>query len=303
MTILVIGSSGFIGERVYDSIKTQFPRVIAGSRKYHSKTKDEQLIYPDLTEDYSVSTLNKTFINHEIDTIIITAGVAAGSTAEVFKNLTMTKNISKACLNSSIKRVIFLSSAKVYGETSEKLIKSDFPLCPTSPYGISKLEAEKALKKVFKNTSIKLIIIRPTMVYGESHKNLIFKLYHLLKLPLPLPLGGLEAKRSLLSINNLTSFISHILLTPKIQGDFLLCDQDPVTISEVISDLRRAKVHKACIFRLPLLSLFSILTKLCMPKVYRKVFCDFVFDVSQTTAITGWTPPYLTRNEITKITF
>ncbi len=79
-----------------------------------------------------------------------------------------TENLAEVAAHTRVKRLIFLSSVKVNGENS----LSDSPIDETSPtnpqdhYGISKLEAEKALFRIAAETGLEVVILRPPLVYG-----------------------------------------------------------------------------------------------------------------------------------------
>ncbi len=80
-------------------------------------------------------------------------------------NIEGTKNTMEACLSAGVKKVVFASSAAVYAE-SETLIKESYRIDPITPYGASKLEAERIIQEFGKKYGINFCILRLFNVYG-----------------------------------------------------------------------------------------------------------------------------------------
>ena len=115
-------------------------------------------------------------------------------------NVNYPLKLAKLAKQNSVKQFVFISTIAVYGEDEEKLDENT-PYEPITPYGKSKLEAEKELLKLHDDTFI-VSIIRPPMVYGKNAPGNIDNLIKLVKkLPI-IPLGNIENKRSFISIQN-----------------------------------------------------------------------------------------------------
>lgn len=97
--------------------------------------------------------------------------------ADYFKtNEFGTENICKAATKHGIKKIIFYSSVAVYGGNTEPSTE-EMPPNPNLPYGASKLAGEKVLLKwQSENKDRSVLIIRPTVVYGERNVANMFKL-------------------------------------------------------------------------------------------------------------------------------
>lgn len=96
--------------------------------------------------------------------------------------------LAKLAKENGVKQFVFISTIAVYGEDEEKLDENT--VCnPITPYGKSKLEAEKELLKL-SDDSFVVSIIRPPMVYGKDAPGNIDSLIKLVKkLPI-IPLNG-----------------------------------------------------------------------------------------------------------------
>ncbi len=136
-----------------------------------------------------------------------------------------------------IKHFIFFSTIKVYGDGGYEYVtfneKSECQ--PIDGYGKSKLDAEKRLMELA-DEHFKVSIIRPSMVYGKGVKANMHLLSKLVKkLPI-IPLGGIQNKRSMVSIDNLMITLEAVINKQE-TGIYLACDKHPVSTSELVKKL------------------------------------------------------------------
>lgn len=163
MSILVTGGTGYIGSHTVVELIKEGRDVVIVDNLSNSKlcvldriekitgTRPE-FIKCDLL-DYDL--LNKVFEDHpEIDSVIHFAGLkAVGESCSLplryyHNNLTGTFNLVDCMLKHNVKRIVFSSSATVYGVPKSVPIKEDFSLSTTNPYGETKLMIERILKDV-----------------------------------------------------------------------------------------------------------------------------------------------------------
>ncbi len=160
MTILVTGGAGYIGSHVvvllqqagyevvvFDNLCNSHPEVfnridqITGSRPI--------FVEGDVRDK---SALRQPFADFDIDCVIHFAGLKAvgESVAKPLlyyqNNVGGSLNLFEAMAASSCKRIVFSSSATVYGDPHSVPIREDFPLFATNPYGQSKLMIENILR-------------------------------------------------------------------------------------------------------------------------------------------------------------
>ena len=162
MSILVTGGAGFIGSHtvvellkkdedliIVDNFINSKPEVL--DRVKEITKKDFKFYEVDLLDEEK---LENVFKQNNIEAVIHFAGLkAVGESVEkpieyYHNNITGTLVLLKLMKKYNCKKIIFSSSATVYGTPKEVPIKEDFPLSTTNPYGSTKLMIEQILKDV-----------------------------------------------------------------------------------------------------------------------------------------------------------
>jgi len=164
MSILITGGAGFIGSHtavellnagydivIVDNYCNSSPVAIERVREITGK--DFPVYEVDLCDKEA---LERVFVeNPTIDSAIHFAGLkAVGESVQMpslyyRNNLVSTLNLLDLLAKYDAKRVVFSSSATVYGVPKTVPIKEDFPLSTTNPYGETKLMIERILKDVW----------------------------------------------------------------------------------------------------------------------------------------------------------
>jgi len=86
-------------------------------------------------------------------------------------NVNGTLDLLKACVTAKVRRFVFASSSAVYGEAETLPLKEDCPLAPISPYGVSKLAAEKYVTVFNKVFGLGTVCFRFFNVYGSRQSD------------------------------------------------------------------------------------------------------------------------------------
>jgi dTDP-4-dehydrorhamnose 3,5-epimerase len=164
MRILVTGASGFIGKNILKELISNNYKVVALTRNPDFSINGVDILVGDITKKESLFDAFK-----DIDAVIHNAALAIDwGKRKDFQNVNVlgTKNILQLCQKNRINRIIYTSSAGVYGfpNISEKLTESS-PTNPLNHYHQSKLEGEKILY-LAKDMSVS--IIRPPLVIGTN---------------------------------------------------------------------------------------------------------------------------------------
>jgi dTDP-glucose 4,6-dehydratase/UDP-glucose 4-epimerase len=176
MTILVLGSEGFIGSHICDFFHHGHTVIGFDTSTNPRYPKNKSVYYSNL-----YYTTEQIFESHRIDVCINAAGSAnvglsvqnpaqdfESNTVFTFQVLNVIKNKQPDC------QYVHISSAAVYGTPLKLPIQESDPLQPISPYGWHKLHAENICKEFHLLYQIPIAILRPFSVYGPRLKKQLF---------------------------------------------------------------------------------------------------------------------------------
>lgn len=296
MTILITGSSGFVGSKI---IARLHDKDILGLG--HKKTR-EPLLYPfievkiDSQTDYSFALNNVREVIHLAARVHIMNDSVTDSLEEYREvNTYGTVNLAKQAAKSGVKRFIFVSSVKVNGEsTPSGHYFSHVDLhSPEDYYGQSKSEAESELLKLSIETGMEVVIIRPTLVYGPGVKANFASLMSLVAKGIPLPFGCMSNnKRSLVSVDNLVDLIITCIDHPKAANQvFLVSDDHDVSTSEMVREMSIALGKPTWQLPVPIWC-YKLAGKLFNKSdVVDRLIGSLQVDISHTKETLDWAPP------------
>ena len=214
---LITGGTGFIGSHILnllknkDNIKVYYTYKDNDLNFKNSKLIGIKINFENLNE---VNRLKN--IICKIDTIIHCANLAHSkySPEKIYNiNFLSTIQIAKFAKIFNIKKFIFLSTAKI-NMNYEKIINCENNISENLNqdfYTHTKYKTEIEIRKIFKYSKVKCIILRPALVYGKGVKGNLEKLKVLTKLPFPLPFSNAVEKKSFCSIENLIKSLDIIL--------------------------------------------------------------------------------------------
>jgi nucleoside-diphosphate-sugar epimerase len=170
-----------------------------------------------------------------------------GSTAETLAayrkvNVDGSRRLAREAAIAGARRLVFMSTIKVNGErTMERAFTEDDAPRPEDAYGISKHEAELALRDVERKTGLEVVVLRPPLVYGPGVKGNFLRLMNLVARGLPLPLAAVANRRSLLYVGNLADAVVTALAAPRAAGrTYLVSDGEDVSTPDLVRALARA---------------------------------------------------------------
>ncbi|QKF58972.1 NAD-dependent epimerase/dehydratase family protein [Aliarcobacter lanthieri] len=200
--------------------------------------------------------------------------------------------LAKLAKQNGVKQFVFISTIAVYGEDKEKLDENT--VCnPITPYGKSKLEAEKQLLELNDDSFI-VSIIRPPMIYGKNAPGNIDSLVKLVKKVSIIPLGKIKNKRSFISIQNLLHIIDEVITQEK-KGIFLASDDEPLSTSRLIELIARNLGKKIYLIKIPF---FERLLKLVKPSFHKRLYGSLEVDNTITKEKLNLKNPYSTEDGI-----
>ncbi|WP_374855234.1 NAD-dependent epimerase/dehydratase family protein [Acinetobacter indicus] len=306
MNILITGSNGFLGQYLSQFLAEQGYSVLAHTRQAqtfaHPNIKN---INFDLNDNLDNIDLG------QVEIIIHCAGRAhvmnetAASPLEAYRqtNVQGTLNLAQKAVESGVKRFIYLSSIKVNGEqTTTQAFKPNDCVQTDDPYGLSKYEAEQALLELSKNIGLEVVIIRPVLIYGPNVKANFKSMVKLASKKLPLPIGCLDNKRSMVSVYNLADLIHTCMTHPNANREvFLASDQDDIAVKQLFEKLAKYQNNKLLMLPVPK-SLINFLASLVGKKAVASRLCsELVVDTTKNTQLLGWTAPYTVDTSLEKM--
>jgi UDP-glucose 4-epimerase len=212
-------------------------------------------------------------------------------------NVDGTLRVARAALRAGASRFVFVSSVKAVGERSVgKPISERDPPAPQDAYGISKLEAEKALSQFGRESGMEIVILRPPLVYGPGVRANFFNLMKAIDKGVPLPLGAILARRSLVYVDNLADAIALCTRAPGAAGQtFHVADERDVAVKELATMLAACLDVPHRLWPVPpsWLHLMGRLTG--RTAVVDRLVGELRLDCTHIRESIGWRPPYATE--------
>jgi nucleoside-diphosphate-sugar epimerase len=192
-----------------------------------------------------------------------------------------------------VRRMVFVSTVFVNGlETVGTPFRADDPASPTSPYAVSKHEAELGLREISRTTGMELVIIRPPLVYGPGVRGNFARLVGALRRGVPMPLGAVDNRRSLVGVDNLVDLILRCSWHPNAaQQSFLVSDGEDLSTTELLRRTAHALDRKALLLPIPPAVLRLLAAGLGQHELGRRLLGSLQVDISKTCAMLGWSPP------------
>lgn len=209
-------------------------------------------------------------------------------------NVEGTLNLARQAAAAGAQRFIFISSIKVNGEETAPgtaFRASDAP-APQDAYGLSKFEAEEGLRSLAQQTWMEVVIIRPPLVYGPGVKGNFASMIKLVQKGLPLPLGAIHNKRSLVGIDNLVDLIIRCIDHPAAANQiFLASDGVDLSTTELLRSVAGAMGKPSRLVPVPAGVLQAGAGLLGKKAMAHRLLGSLQVDIKHTREVLGWGPP------------
>jgi len=293
MHLNIIGGSGFIGTRLSRHL------INVDSSDFSIIDKNISKAFPDSTKIADVrntDTLRSAISN---DSIII--NLAAEHRDDVRPltlydevNVKGAENICLVAREKNIQKIIFTSSVAVYGFAPIGT-KEDGAINPFNDYGRTKYEAETIFRKWQAESPNErtLVIIRPTVVFGEQNRGNVYNLLKQIASGRFMMIGNGENRKSIAYVENIVAFIKYSLSFNPGVHTYNFIDKPDFTMNNLLTTVNKIMGRSEKIgFRLPYslgffigkcFDLVAFLTgkKLTISSIRVKKFCaNSVFDTS-----------------------
>jgi nucleoside-diphosphate-sugar epimerase len=340
MKILITGPRGFVGRAVCEKFLSDGFTVRGAQRQASPLIAGCEAAVVgniDASTDWSLALTDIDAVVHLAARVHIMNETAEDPMAAFREvNVDGTRRLAEEAAKAGVKRFVFISSIKVNGEStlqsrdrrsedgsqtteasnerpgtksrglsarnlSAAFSERDAPH-PEDPYGRSKYEAELVLREIEASTGMEVVILRPPLLYGPGVKANFLKLIQLVDKGLPLPLGGVRNKRSLLSLSNFSDVISKCVTDPRAGGQtFTVCDGDDVSSGELVERIAKALGKNPRLLPVPvwLMKLAGILTG--KSTQVQRLCSSLQVDSSHVRKTLDWTPVVTMDEELEKV--
>lgn len=172
--ILVTGGAGYIGSHTLLKLLERGERAVALDNLYtgfRQAVREAPLVVGDVGDQALVGRIIR---EHDVDTVIHFAAntIVPESVRDPLKyygnNTAATRNLLSACMEHGVHRLIFSSTAAVYGIPAGGVCTEDMLLAPVNPYGTSKLMSEWVLRDLAAVSDLRYVSLRYFNVAGSD---------------------------------------------------------------------------------------------------------------------------------------
>lgn len=318
--ILVTGATGFIGRHLCNELIQRGYRVRGCHRGRYPEIQGVEWfelgdIGPDTEWERALDKV--THVLH-LASLAHQVGVDGDEIRQRLLRINVegTRQLVKYLASAKVKKKFFyVSSSGAVCTQSDTLITDETPCSPDSDYGNSKLAAEFVIKEILSEGLVPWVIVRPSLVYGPGNPGNMARLLRLIKTDIPLPLGSIRNRRSLLYVGNLVDALIHILEHQGATGQILaINDGEPISTPDLLRILGKVSGRRVRIVNMPVVILRIIALVGDLPKAILghsvgldtysldRLVGSHAVDIASTYKKIKWCPPY-SMEEGLRITF
>lgn len=246
--VLITGIRGFVGTNLTEYLIDKKEFLITGSsrsKKYIEYLKNNIHSISSYDEIISGSCNFNSYVH--LSGKVIETDIKGSEEEYLEVNFRQTKLMFDRFLaDKEAEKFIFISTIHVLTDDPGEVLDESYVPKPFTPYGKSKFMAEKYIMENCPAHK-KYYILRPPMIHGPGNKGNLNSLYEIVKRGIPYPVGGINNKRSFLSVKNLCFVINEILSNDVKSGLYHVADDTPTdthALIRLMADLsgKKAKI-------------------------------------------------------------
>jgi UDP-glucose 4-epimerase len=297
--VALTGATGFIGQYLLRELPKRGYRLRVLLRRPSSvPIAAASAVVGDLARPQNMSAALA-----DVDAVIHSAGIAhamSGLPEDDYRllNTEATIGLARAAQRAGARRFVFLSSIRAQsGPSAGKVLTEDTPPAPTDAYGRSKLAAEQGLAEL----DLDWVALRLVLVYGAGVKGNMAELLRFARSRYPLPLGALDARRSLLALDNLVAAVDTVLAAPApLRRPLIVADPGTMTLPEMIAAMRQGLGRGPGLIPVPKSVLGAALRAAGRGEIFERLAGSLAADPAALQRL-GWTPPLATREGLARL--
>ena len=247
MTVsLVTGATGFVGGHLIARLRREGESVRAAVRSPSDKDRLPEGVWISAVgdlgpeTDWSESLRNVDVVYHLAARVHQMGKQARTLAAFRSVNVQATKRLFDQAAEAGVETFVHVSSIKAVGEGGRRPLTENDPARPEEPYGVSKREAEMLLTSSATRAAIRLVILRPPLIYGPGAKGNMSRLMAACDRGWPLPLGSVAARRSLIYVGNLVDALYRVANSEKARGTYFVKDLGDPTVAALCAAIAEA---------------------------------------------------------------
>lgn len=293
--ILLTGANGFVGTATAEALLRSGFEVLQVVRK-SSNLGQIAVGSMDSRTDWNQALVGCNVVVHCAARVHLMQESVSDPLAEFREvNVVGTLNLARQAARAGVKRFVFLSSIKVNGETTYPGVPftNQAVPAPEDAYGISKAEAEAALRLLSHETGMDVVIIRPPLIYGPGVKGNFSSLMSWVARGLPLPLGlAITNRRSFVGLDNLVDLILTCVDHPNAANQTLLVsDGEDLSTADLLRRIGNAFNRPVRLIPVPVSILIIASRLLGKSSIAQRLLGSLQVDISKTCTLLNWKPP------------
>lgn len=301
--VLVTGANGFVGQPLCDALIKKGHPLRRATRSY---ALDQAGRIDHSTETVMVGSLGSSAnwvpalegvecVIHLAARTHVMREVSGAALAEYrIVNVAGTEKLARDAAAQGVRRLVFLSSIKVNGErTLDRPFNENDAPKPEDPYGISKWEAEQALRRIEGETGLEVVILRSPLVYGPGVKGNFLRLLEIVQRGWPLPLASVHNMRSLVYVENIVDALLTCVRRREAAGKtYLVSDGTDMSTPQLFRHISVRLGVRAKLLPCPPMLLRAGAAVMGRSAEAARLLTSLLVDSSLIRGELGWIPPY-----------
>ena len=297
--VLVTGASGFVGRAVVTALVQQRVPVTAAIRSdatFHDNVRIARVGSLGGDTDWVAALKDCRVVVHCAARVHV-MHESAVDPLNAFRvaNVDGSMRLARQAAAAGVRRMVFVSSIKVMGEETtlgSPFTERDAP-APVGPYGVSKWEAERHLKRIAADCGLELVVIRPPLVYGPGVKANFLSMTRWIERGIPLPFGSLtKNRRTLVALDNLVDLMLACTTHPAAAGEtFLAGDGDDLSTADLLRRTAAALGVRPRLLPVPPELMALAATIGGRSALWQRLGGTLQASIAHATRILGWRPP------------